>query len=158
MDISLQKDDDLSVITLKGRGDYQDREKLRDYLNLLLANDALLLVVDLSVADFVSASLLGILTQKADQFVERGGRIMFVINPERRFSPLVSVDHLKKFFATALSVEEASRSIRAEVVEKESVRALIRRAKPTPPPLHEGGDDPFADSKPRGTGRSTSDR
>jgi anti-anti-sigma factor len=135
MEISLQKDDDLCIVALKGKGAYEDRTKLRDYLDLLLENDALLLVVDLTAAEFVPASLLGVLTQKGDEFVQRGGRIMFVVDEARAFSPLVSVDHLKRFFQTAATVEEASRLIRVEAVEKESLRALIRRARPTPPPM-----------------------
>lgn len=135
MEISLLKDDDLSVVALKGRGSYEDRTKLRDYLDLLQQNDAHLVVIDLSSAEFVPASILGVLTQKADEFNKAGGRVMFVVHEDQSFSPLVSVEHLKKFFATAPTVAEAALQIRAEVVEEESVHALIRRAKPTPQQL-----------------------
>ena len=135
VEIALVKDDDLSIVTLKGRGEYQDREKLRDYLDLLQKNEGLLLIVDLTKAEFVPASLLGILTNKGEEFVNAGGRVMFVVAEDSDFSPLVDVAHLQRFFATAPTVDEASRRIRVEDVEEKSVKALIRRAKPTPPPL-----------------------
>lgn len=135
MEISLNKDDDLSIVTLRGKGVHQDGTKLRDYLDLLFQNDALFLVVDLTPADDLPASILGILTKKGEELVERGGKIMFVVDEARSFSPLVSVAHMKKFFPTATSVEEASSRIRIETVERESLQALIRRARPTPPAL-----------------------
>ncbi len=134
------KDDDLSIVTLKGVGSYEDRRQLQDYLDLLLRNETLLLVIDLTQVEFIPASILGVLTRKGDEFKQRQGRIVFVVDPSKSFSPLVSVDHLNKFFATAATVSEASRTIRTQEVEQESIHALIRRAKPTPPILPELND------------------
>jgi anti-sigma B factor antagonist len=109
LQIDLQRDGKVVVLTVAGSLDSIDLETVREKLEKLCAADGPCVVIDLSAMDFISPSALGMLV--GEQSLARGhkGRISLV-NPCPEIRRMLQTTRLDEVFAIYDSVEAAKTS------------------------------------------------
>ena len=110
LDISITKDDQVTIIRLCGSADMQEANMLNQHLEKVFEEKCYTLVIDLSELKFTSSMGLGSLIMAHTTCRENMGRLA-VVNPQPAVLKIFQTTRLDQLFTIFKSIKEAKESV-----------------------------------------------
>ncbi len=110
LDISITKDDQVTIIRLCGSADMQEANMLNQHLEKVFEEKCYTLIIDLSELKFTSSMGLGSLITAHTTCKENMGRLA-VVNPQPAVLKIFQTMRLDQLFTIFESLEQAKEAI-----------------------------------------------
>ena len=109
MEHALQKENNITIVTLKGEIDVGSAPQLKELVQQLIDDGDVQILIDLSDVPFMDSTGLGIFVNAYKQLQRAGGVIKFA-NPQEVLRKVFSITQTDKVFSIFESTEEAKSS------------------------------------------------